>query len=205
MAGMLALAGLTLFVLESEEEHQAIATLTQPAASVDREPSPTRSRVDTMDADMSIALATTTIEQAPPRVVPPLPPVPGPLPAPQAPAPPPATAPPVAAPAPTPTPVATSAPQPQVPRAVAQARACGLVRRAAADARVAHDWAGLLRHTSRSSCWQSERDRTKLRVKALMELHRFSNCIEVGQHFAAVDHEVARWVQLCGRRLESTP
>lgn len=198
MIGMLALTGLTLFVLESEEEDPPIATLTHSGTPGDRVATP-RSSVEAMGAGMSIALATTTIEETPPPVAPPLPPVPGPVPAPaDAPAPPQAVAPPIAAPPAAPVPAL----EPQVPRAIAQARACGLVRRAAADARVAHDWVGVLRHTSRRSCWQADRDRTRLRVKALMELRRFSACIEVGQPVAAVDREVAQWVELCRKRLE---
>jgi hypothetical protein len=222
MAGMLALAGLTLFVLESEQEGEGpIAALGRPLEPVDRVRTVEPRVTDTVDAGMSLALAATTIEEAPPRDALSLPPVPGPLPASRD-APEPAVAPPVApatptAAASTATPAATStstaipvattarAPEPQVPRAVAQARACAFVRRSAADARGAHDWAGLLRHASRTSCWPSDRERTRLRVKALMELGRFSVCVDAGQHFATVDPELARWVALCRKRAEGSP
>lgn len=80
---------------------------------------------------------------------------------------------------------------------------CDLVRRAAVDARNAHDWAGLLRHSTRASCWSARAEPTKLRVKALLELGRFAECVDVGRDVRR-DAELDRWLALCATRTEPT-
>lgn len=75
---------------------------------------------------------------------------------------------------------------------------CALMRRAALDARSAHDWSGLLRHTTRASCWNDQGELMALRVKALMELRRFSECAELGRRVHRP--EVQQWTRLCEKR-----
>jgi hypothetical protein len=77
---------------------------------------------------------------------------------------------------------------------------CELTRRAAADARGAHDWAGLLRHTARASCWRASDERVALRVKALMELGRFDECARLGTRVARPLPDVRQWTRVCARR-----
>ena len=57
----------------------------------------------------------------------------------------------------------------------------------------------MLRHTEKAECWPSGGDRNKLRVKANMELSRFSECVRLGE--GNQDVEVVKWVQLCRKRL----
>lgn len=78
--------------------------------------------------------------------------------------------------------------------------ACDLTRRAAVDARQAHDWAGLLRHTARASCWRSSDERVALRVKALMELGRFEECVKLGQRVSRPEADVQLWTRVCEKR-----
>jgi serine/threonine protein kinase len=80
---------------------------------------------------------------------------------------------------------------------------CELTRRAALDARRAHDWKGLLRHTERARCWGSSDPRAPLRIKALMELGRFSECADVGRSLTHDDAEIRRWTRLCEKRTEN--
>jgi hypothetical protein len=82
--------------------------------------------------------------------------------------------------------------------------ACVQVRRDALAAREAHDWRTLLRAASRSGCWQSIRGRSKLRIKALMELKRFDECAEAATRSDHHDAEVARWAEICKRRTAAT-
>lgn len=96
---------------------------------------------------------------------------------------------------PTPTP-APAKPEPDP----SDDEACKRLRREAEDARVAYDWHGVLRHTAKSSCWSKSVERTKLRVKANMELSRFSECVSLGEN--SRDAEVIKWVQVCRLRLD---
>jgi hypothetical protein len=78
--------------------------------------------------------------------------------------------------------------------------ACDLTRRAAVDARQAHDWSGLLRHTTRASCWRSSDERVALRVKALMELGRFEECAKLGHRVSRPEADVQLWTRVCAKR-----
>jgi serine/threonine-protein kinase len=106
----------------------------------------------------------------------------------------PTTKPPEPLPAPAPAKPAITEPDPS------DDEECKRMRREAEDARVAFDWHGVLRHTSRSSCWSKSVERTKLRVKANMELSRFSECVSLGEKIR--DPEVMKWVQVCRLRLD---
>lgn len=77
---------------------------------------------------------------------------------------------------------------------------CERMRRAARDARVILDWKAVLDRTSEGQCWPSSAERTRLRVKAMMELERFDSCIRLGRRSS--DPEVQRWVSLCKARLD---
>lgn len=124
----------------------------------------------------------------------PLPPVPGPVPS-------------VVTPAhPVATPVPAKAPRTKATRPTRAdddhegAASCEIVRRSASEARRTHDWGTLLRLTSERSCWPADGERTRYRVKALMELRRFDDCVDAGRD--ATDAEVVRWVALCRKRAE---
>jgi eukaryotic-like serine/threonine-protein kinase len=76
--------------------------------------------------------------------------------------------------------------------------ACARTRAQAQDARAAHDWAGVLRHLERRACWGPMLERERLRVLALAELHRFSECVVSGTR--SRDPQVRRTVELCRKR-----
>jgi serine/threonine-protein kinase len=80
---------------------------------------------------------------------------------------------------------------------------CALTRRAAVDARGAHDWQGLLRHTAHASCWASADDRLALRIKALMELGRFTECVRLGHRVSRPQADVQLWTRLCSKRSDT--
>jgi len=106
-----------------------------------------------------------------------------------------------------PTPPAIADPPPTKPVAAtpkpeadeSASAACERRRAEAADARNAHDWPSLLKATSKSTCWSSARDRTRMRVKALLELHRFQDCIDAAG--SSSDPEVLRDAKICTKRL----
>jgi serine/threonine protein kinase len=85
--------------------------------------------------------------------------------------------------------------------APADDEACVRTRREAEQARQAHDWHGILRHTDKAACWPSSATRKKLRVKANMELNRFEECVRLGKDSG--DSEVVGWVRMCSKRLDS--
>jgi hypothetical protein len=171
------------------------------AAALVPEEAPEIERVSVEDspvvaAPVESSIAEPPIVESPP---PPLPPVPGPVAAPVVDTPTPKPAPSIPARAK----VRASAPAPKAARAEDDGdrkAACELVRRAAEEARRTHDWAGLLRHAGTRGCWPSDAQRTRYKVKALMELHRFEACVEAGHD--ATDMEVIRWVALCRKRTE---
>jgi eukaryotic-like serine/threonine-protein kinase len=94
---------------------------------------------------------------------------------------------------PEPTPVK---PKPEDPATTDE---CARLRGQADDFRNAHDWDGVLRATERDSCWKSSRDRARMRVKAFLELHRFSQC----KHAAGSidDAEIQRAAKICEKRM----
>jgi hypothetical protein len=77
---------------------------------------------------------------------------------------------------------------------------CERSRQQAADARRAHDWTGVLRHSASARCWSSSADRLRLRVQAYMELGRFDRCLALGS--GSTDADVQRFVTLCNHRRE---
>ena len=92
------------------------------------------------------------------------------------------------------------APEP-TPKLEVSAQACLRARREADDARAAQDWHGVLRHSADAHCWPAAADRLKLRVKANMELTRFSECVRLGEN--SQDVEVVKWVLICRKRLDA--
>ncbi|HET6582244.1 MAG TPA: protein kinase, partial [Nannocystaceae bacterium] len=98
--------------------------------------------------------------------------------------------------------VVPDAPEPEVAKtSSADSEECVRTRREAEDARNNHDWNGLLRHTQKGSCWPTGSARKKLRVKAMMELNRFDDCVQLGQ--GVTDTEVVGWVQTCSKRRDA--
>jgi serine/threonine-protein kinase len=84
-------------------------------------------------------------------------------------------------------------------RGPAAALLCARTRERAIDARVAHDWEGVLRHLGERGCWPDHDERDRLRIKALMELGRFDDCVALGT--GRMDEQVRRWTELCRRRM----
>ncbi|MFO7562025.1 MAG: protein kinase [Enhygromyxa sp.] len=76
---------------------------------------------------------------------------------------------------------------------------CQKVRARALDARVAHDWQGVLDAAKQRECWAHARDRKKLETQAYMELGRFEDCLRVGKNLT--DTRVQKWVTICNKRL----
>ncbi|MCX4246950.1 serine/threonine-protein kinase [Paraliomyxa miuraensis] len=78
---------------------------------------------------------------------------------------------------------------------------CWRTRKQAQQAREAHDWSGVLRHTREGSCWSEQRaERGRLRTKAFMELGRWSDCIGASRGLG--DEQVETWRRVCERRQE---
>jgi serine/threonine protein kinase len=100
-----------------------------------------------------------------------------------------------------PTPSEAALPKPPVaePKVDESAtEACVRRRAEAVDAREAHAWPSLLKATSKSSCWDSQKERTRMRVKALLELLRFDECIAAAG--SSSDPEVVRDAKICAKR-----
>jgi hypothetical protein len=76
--------------------------------------------------------------------------------------------------------------------------ACERIREAAYEARASHDWPAVLRATAARGCWSASVDRRRLRVKALAELERFSDCMRAGA--GADDPQIRHSVALCRAR-----
>ena len=78
-------------------------------------------------------------------------------------------------------------------------------RRARDDARAAldhRDWQEVIRASAARPCWSSAADRSErkaMRVKAFLELERWSSCVEEGR--GAIDPHVARLTKHCRERL----
>jgi serine/threonine-protein kinase len=105
-----------------------------------------------------------------------------------------------ASPSPTTDAPRSPAPEAAIAGAEAHTAACELDRRRATEARQVHDWSGALRHTADKTCWTSTTTRKRLRVQALMELERWSECTrEAGD---STDPRIQRWATICTRRLE---
>lgn len=81
--------------------------------------------------------------------------------------------------------------------------ACERRRAEATDARNAHAWSSLLKATSKSSCWSSQKERVRMRVKALLELHRFDECVAAAG--SSTDDEVVRDSKICAKRAAAVP
>ncbi|MBC8069031.1 MAG: hypothetical protein IAG13_11915 [Deltaproteobacteria bacterium] len=82
-----------------------------------------------------------------------------------------------------------------------ESSACKEVRQSASDARERYEWKALLAASSRASCWRSRSDALRLRVKALMELGQFTECADAVARDKTRDAELARFGELCRRRL----
>ncbi len=167
------------------ESSPVAAAVVEPAAA-------TPPRASSTEARTTIP-ASSPVERDAAR---PLPPVPGPVPPPVVATPSPAAK--VAARAKT----RPSTPMPRPARADDGDRkaACELVRRSASEARRTYDWTSLLRLVGERGCWPSDAERTRYRVKALMELRRFEDCVDAGR--GATDVDVIGWVALCRKRTE---
>jgi serine/threonine protein kinase len=92
---------------------------------------------------------------------------------------------------------------PDAPKDESATEACVRRRAEAADAREAHAWASLLKATSKSACWDSQRDRTRMRVKALLELLRFEECVAAAG--SSTDPEIVRDAKICAKRAAAVP
>ncbi|MCB9570384.1 MAG: protein kinase [Myxococcales bacterium] len=84
------------------------------------------------------------------------------------------------------------------PRASALPERCTREREAALDARRAHNWPALLRHSAESRCWSDPEERRALRVRALLESGDYAGCIREGE--GSGDREVRSLVALCVSR-----
>ncbi|NVB40457.1 serine/threonine protein kinase [Pseudenhygromyxa sp. WMMC2535] len=75
---------------------------------------------------------------------------------------------------------------------------CKRMREDAEKAAQAFQWNQVLTLTKKRACWRSRNDRAKLRVQALMELERWSQCVNEGRNLS--DKKVKAWVTICEKR-----
>ncbi len=79
-----------------------------------------------------------------------------------------------------------------------QTALCRSTRKQAQQSANSFKWSEVLRLTKQRSCWKSRNDRSALRVEALLELERFSECAKVGKGHPS--SKVKGWVKLCEKR-----
>ncbi len=72
---------------------------------------------------------------------------------------------------------------------------CDEIRLEAEAAMQRRDWPAVLRISSHEQCWTHPVERLRLRVHALAQLQRWTECIEAGQ--GSSDRIIAKWVALC--------
>ncbi len=75
---------------------------------------------------------------------------------------------------------------------------CQRITETAQEGMKLHDWNGVLRQLAKTECWPNVQERQRLRTKALMELGKFAECVEVGRSHPSA--EVKEWVALCEKR-----
>jgi hypothetical protein len=76
---------------------------------------------------------------------------------------------------------------------------CGGVEASAEAAKKSRDWATVIRETAKRKCWSSNQERLRLRVEALAQAKRFSECLETANK--AKDPQLERWVKFCSKNL----
>ncbi len=88
---------------------------------------------------------------------------------------------------------------PRAPKENAAATArCERVRKAAEEARNAHQWSSLRNQSRHTECWEDPTEARKWTTKASMELGDYAQCVAVGEGLK--DPDVVGWVQLCRLR-----
>lgn len=86
------------------------------------------------------------------------------------------------------------------PKTIWTEERCAAERDQAMKDRLAGKFASVLTHTRISKCWPNSRERLELRVRALSELGRFQECVDVGGKSS--DEGIARMVRRCRKKLE---
>jgi serine/threonine protein kinase len=76
---------------------------------------------------------------------------------------------------------------------------CEGVDQKAEQAKRTRDWSSVLVHTRSRKCWQSERDRLRLRVEALAQAKRWTECIQTAAGHS--DPEIERWRIFCTKNI----
>jgi len=85
------------------------------------------------------------------------------------------------------------------PAAKPRATPCAAQRAAAREAKASRKWNAVLASTKDAFCWSSAEERTRLRANALINLKRYSACIN--ETHGAADAQVVRLGKECYRRL----
>jgi hypothetical protein len=81
------------------------------------------------------------------------------------------------------------------PKSLVQSDACVERRELAAHAYRDGDWALLEELTRRRHCWSRTNEAKELRMRALWELERFSDCVKLGAHGGS--KEMQKWLRNC--------
>lgn len=92
-------------------------------------------------------------------------------------------------------------PRPTTSPTVGRKARCDLARSATDEARKAHEWETVLRHSREAACWPNPEVRRSIRVKAALELGDHEACRREGA--GARDPSTLKMVDFCTRRLEA--